>query len=133
MPKHPTTPNGSEVLTLSEAAAFLRIPEDQLHLLATKQAVPARKVGDEWRFLKKALEDWLYGVPFGRGCPSWEFWLNELEYRLRDRLHLEEQILAKSSSKQKILDLAGTWKDDPFVESMLEEIYAKRGRPMTQE
>jgi len=28
--------------------------------------------------------------------------------------------------------MAGAWKDDPYLEEMLKEIYRKRGRPMTE-
>jgi hypothetical protein len=51
-----------DVLTLSEAAAFLRVTEDALSSLAAKDAVPGQKIAGEWRFLKRALADWLrYG------------------------------------------------------------------------
>jgi excisionase family DNA binding protein len=48
-----------DVLTLREAAAFLRVSEREVEALAAAQPLPARKVGAEWRFLKSALEDWL--------------------------------------------------------------------------
>jgi excisionase family DNA binding protein len=48
-----------DVLTLHEAAAFLRVGDRDVAALAAAQAIPARKVGAEWRFLKSALEDWL--------------------------------------------------------------------------
>ena len=49
----------SEVLTLSEAAAYLRVPEAEVLRLAERQELPSRLVGAEWRFLKSALADWL--------------------------------------------------------------------------
>ena len=53
---------GAEVLTLEEAAAFLRVPEASLTALAVKNAVPAQEIAGEWRFLRRALVDWLrYG------------------------------------------------------------------------
>ncbi|MEN6449456.1 MAG: helix-turn-helix domain-containing protein [Thermoguttaceae bacterium] len=48
-----------EVLTPEEAAAFLRVPEDSLQRLVSKQALPGRKIDDQWRFLKAALAAWL--------------------------------------------------------------------------
>lgn len=48
-----------DVMTLPEAAAFLRVSERDVDSLATAKTIPARKVGTEWRFLKSALEDWL--------------------------------------------------------------------------
>ena len=50
-----------EVLTLAEAAAYLRVSESDVVDLATKHKLPGRKIGDQWRFLKAALQDWLCG------------------------------------------------------------------------
>jgi hypothetical protein len=35
--------------------------------------------------------------------------------------------------KEILLQQAGSWKDDPYLDEMLEEIYRRRGRPMTEE
>ena len=51
----------SEILTLSEAAALIRVSRKTLGELARSQRVPAKKVGREWRFLRSALEAWLAG------------------------------------------------------------------------
>jgi excisionase family DNA binding protein len=48
-----------EVLTLSEAAAYLRVAEEDVLRLANLQEVPGRRIGTEWRFLKAGLRDWL--------------------------------------------------------------------------
>ncbi|HEY8506505.1 MAG TPA: helix-turn-helix domain-containing protein, partial [Gemmataceae bacterium] len=54
----------NEILTLPEAASYLRVGEDVLRQLASEQKIPARKIGEEWRFLKSALQDWLRrGLP----------------------------------------------------------------------
>jgi excisionase family DNA binding protein len=50
---------GPEVLTLEEAAAFLRVSEETVRRLAVQQALPGRNIDDQWRFLKSALADWL--------------------------------------------------------------------------
>jgi excisionase family DNA binding protein len=55
-----------EVLTPDEAARFLRIKKTKLLKLAQHGGVPARKIDDEWRFLRSALEDWLRGTPRSR-------------------------------------------------------------------
>jgi hypothetical protein len=31
------------------------------------------------------------------------------------------------------LQAAGSWKDDPYLDDMLKEIYQRRGRPMTED
>ena len=48
-----------EVLTLDEAAAYLRVtPEDVLRLIEAKR-LPGQQIGTEWRMLKTALQEWL--------------------------------------------------------------------------
>jgi excisionase family DNA binding protein len=49
----------SDVMNLSEAAAFVRVSEKTLREMAKDQKIPARKVGREWRFLRHRLETWL--------------------------------------------------------------------------
>lgn len=53
---------GKEVLTLVEAARFIRVSEKTLGAMARERRIPAQKVGREWRFLRPALEDWLKGL-----------------------------------------------------------------------
>ena len=55
--KHAKEPG--EVLTLSEAAAHLRVAEADLLRLVHEQALPGRQLGADWRFLKPAIQDWL--------------------------------------------------------------------------
>ncbi len=71
MPKTTKTPkpaaphpqaNGAvstEVMTLAEAAAWLRVPEDGLTADAVAGRIPARRVAGAWRFNKAALVAWL--------------------------------------------------------------------------
>jgi excisionase family DNA binding protein len=100
----PVAPAGSdEVLTLAEATAYLRLSEGDVLRLVREQNLPGRQIGDQWRFLKAAIQDWLRSGPPPRG------------------------------SKEAIMALAGVWKDDPTVDEMLREIYKRRGRPMTEE
>jgi excisionase family DNA binding protein len=47
------------VLTLSEAAAYLRVAESKVQRLADVGTLPGRQIGGEWRFLKAGLQDWL--------------------------------------------------------------------------
>jgi excisionase family DNA binding protein len=100
--KTPTTATvsvGREVLTLEEAAAYLRVSPQEVDELATRRDLPARKIGSQWRFHKTALVEWL----------------------------------CQSSAKERLLRHAGAGKDDPYRDEMLEAIYQKRGRPMTED
>jgi len=63
-------PPAGDVLTLEEAAAYLRLSEDQVAHLARTQDLPGRAVGDVWRFLKTALQDWLRTPPGKKGLLS---------------------------------------------------------------
>ncbi len=49
----------AEVLTLEEAAAFLRVSPDAVMRLVVQQALPGRQIEGQWRFLRTALADWL--------------------------------------------------------------------------
>jgi excisionase family DNA binding protein len=53
----------AEVFTLAEAAAYLRLPEDEIVRLVRDQNLPGRRMGAEWRFLKSAVQDWLRSSP----------------------------------------------------------------------
>jgi excisionase family DNA binding protein len=88
-----------EVLTLAEAAAYLRLPENDLIAAASTQGLPGRLVGGEWRFLKTALQQWLS--------------VSQPTAKMR---------------KAAVLDLAGKYKDDPDLESILEDAMRRRGR-----
>jgi excisionase family DNA binding protein len=55
--------SATDVFTLSEAAAYLRVSEADLLRLVHDQALPGRQFGTEWRFLKSAIQDWLRTPP----------------------------------------------------------------------
>ena len=61
--KSPAVTNGmpepADVLTLAEAAAYLRVAETDLMNAAIAGELPGRQIGREWRFSKSSLQDWL--------------------------------------------------------------------------
>lgn len=59
-----------EVLTLLETATFLRITPDEVLSLVDEQGLPGRRIGENWRFLKLALHDWLKSSPPKTGILS---------------------------------------------------------------
>jgi hypothetical protein len=71
-PPNPATarPTLPEVLTLDEAAHFLRVEPQVLADLAGSHAVPARSVQGQWRFLRAALEGWLKGDGTAAAAPA---------------------------------------------------------------
>lgn len=48
-----------EVLTLEEAAAYLRLSPEVVERQAAQGSLPGRNIENEWRFLKSAIDDWL--------------------------------------------------------------------------
>lgn len=48
-----------DVLTLEEASAYLRLPVAAVLRQALQGNIPGRKIEDNWRFLKTAIDDWL--------------------------------------------------------------------------
>ncbi len=49
----------SEVFTLEEAAAYLKLPLETIERGAKQGNIPGRQIEDTWRFLKSAIDDWL--------------------------------------------------------------------------
>jgi excisionase family DNA binding protein len=94
----PAENSANEVLTLSEAAAYLRLQTAEVLRLVEEQGLPARRIQEEWRFLKSAIQEWL------------------------------SRPAAFGPSKAAQLAVAGAWKDDPLVEKELTEILRRRGR-----
>ncbi len=126
------------VLTLAEAAEYLRIAESKLADLATEGGVPARRIDGEWRFLRKALEDWLRysGGPYRDGWPFPPHWVlespfaEELLFLLEERLLHKLQQGTKSSpgpgSKQAVLKHFGVFREDQDLEERLADARARR-------
>ena len=48
-----------DILTLEEASEYLRLPVETVLNQALKGNIPGRKIEDDWRFLKAAIDDWL--------------------------------------------------------------------------
>jgi excisionase family DNA binding protein len=47
------------VMTLREAATFLRIPSSKLESMAENREVPGFQIDGKWRFSRVTLEDWV--------------------------------------------------------------------------
>ncbi len=77
-----------EVLSLDEAAAYLRLPEAEVLRLVHEQELPARQAGTEWRFLKAAIQVWL-SQPIAK--PKKDFWEVSVG-AWKDDPHAEEMI-----------------------------------------
>jgi excisionase family DNA binding protein len=60
-PAHGTSGALPEVLTVEQAAELLQLSGKTLKRLAQADGIPARRVGNQWRFNRHALMDWLAG------------------------------------------------------------------------
>src|SRR5947208_12978994 len=69
-PKPPT-----DVLTLSEAAAYLRLPEAEVVRMVHEQDLVARQGAPEWRFRKSDIQHWLCTGPVPELGPTEETWI----------------------------------------------------------
>ncbi len=49
----------ANILTVTEAAAYIRVSKKTMRQLARDGRVPGKKIGREWRFLRSALEAWI--------------------------------------------------------------------------
>jgi excisionase family DNA binding protein len=58
--QHSFRPNEErEVMTLAEVADLLQSDEESVAALADSGELPARRIGDDWRFARRAVLDWL--------------------------------------------------------------------------
>jgi excisionase family DNA binding protein len=54
-------PEPPEVLTIEQVAELLNSDPDTIVALAEAGELPGRRIGDEWRFRRTAVLDWLGG------------------------------------------------------------------------
>jgi excisionase family DNA binding protein len=87
-PAAPSAAPEPRVLTLSEAATYLRVPENAVLKLIAEQGLPGRQIGSEWRFLHSALDIWLCAPANGRGRAA----LFDFAGRWKSDPHLDELI-----------------------------------------
>jgi excisionase family DNA binding protein len=57
-----TPAHGPEVLTLELLADLLALDVETTQALAEAGELPGRRLGDEWRFSRRAIIDWLSGA-----------------------------------------------------------------------
>lgn len=48
-----------EVMSVGEVAVFLKLEPKTIRQYAREKKIPARKLGNQWRFLKSSLVHWL--------------------------------------------------------------------------
>lgn len=48
-----------QVFDVDELSEYLKLPKSTVYKLAQEGRIPAQKAGRHWRFLKRAIDDWL--------------------------------------------------------------------------
>ncbi len=48
-----------EILTLAETAEYLKVAEKTIQRMIAAHKIPCTRVGNQWRFIKSILDDWL--------------------------------------------------------------------------
>lgn len=124
---NPTLPNGvstlaDEVLTLGEAAAFLRVPEEGLKQDADSGCLPGRLVAGQWRFVKQALLEWLSSAPANAEVGTSPTRPGDLIRKAMPPGVNDGFLLA-----------IGAFADDKTLEPLVEEIYRDRKRNLVGE
>lgn len=49
----------TDVLTIEELSAYLKISKSTLYKLVREGKIPSQKIGRHWRFRKEAIDRWL--------------------------------------------------------------------------
>jgi excisionase family DNA binding protein len=125
------------VITLEEAAVYLRVSADNLRKEVEKGGIPAQRIGDSWRFLKQALTDWL----------SFESWLKAKYQQSSEKPVASKPFVGpkkesvpsdqtatippdnknpEPSTAEAVLRHAGVFAGDDDMEEFLADIYARR-------
>ena len=129
-----TTTTLGDVLTLSEAAALLRVEEAPLADSAARGEIPARKIGKEWRFSKTALVQWLHS---GQGCQETSrdvpsccsaeaSLIEKLAFLVEQRASDREKKTPRPGSKEAVLKCFGVFAGDGDVEEEIARLAAIR-------
>jgi excisionase family DNA binding protein len=59
MRRYARTKLSGEILTTVEVADYLRLNQKVVRNMALEGRIPALSIGGEWRFRKKAIDQWL--------------------------------------------------------------------------
>ncbi len=49
----------TDIMTLEEVAAYLKVKPQTIYTWAQEKKIPAAKLGKEWRFKKSIIDEWI--------------------------------------------------------------------------
>lgn len=47
------------LMTIEDLASYLKVSKETIYKMAQKQKIPAIKVGNQWRFKKEIIDQWI--------------------------------------------------------------------------
>lgn len=59
-----------DVMTIEELAVYLKLSKSSLYQFARAGKVPGVKIGEQWRFQKSAIDEWMRSRTVARTSPS---------------------------------------------------------------
>jgi excisionase family DNA binding protein len=70
----------TDIMTLEEVAAYLKLKPQTIYTWAQEKRIPAAKLGKEWRFRKSIIDEWFISHIDGKFSDVIERWkANESE------------------------------------------------------
>jgi excisionase family DNA binding protein len=115
-PKSKAPSETSDILTLAEAAAYLKVSEEVLLREAELGRIPARQLGNEWRFCIARLQDW-----FGQQQPTSSDQLSNKPVKTGEEAVARIRAIRGNSNSTETLD---------EVEEFIRSIYKARKEPL---
>ncbi|MBN2625371.1 MAG: PTS sugar transporter subunit IIA [Spirochaetales bacterium] len=110
-----------EILTLAETAEYLKVAEKTIQRMIAAHKIPCTRVGNQWRFIKSILDDWLLESMQDKeelkGDLSHLMETGEVEVRL-SRMLFDTVIPLKPGNRREILNqLAAPLIDNGFIKN----------------
>jgi len=57
-------------LTLEELSLYLSFSKEKIYILLRQNRIPAVKIGRHWRFNRKQIDEWMFGIGSRRPIKS---------------------------------------------------------------
>ncbi len=48
-----------QLMTIEDVANYLKMSKNKIYTMAQRNLIPASKIGNQWRFTKNTLHDWI--------------------------------------------------------------------------
>ena len=74
----------ASVMTVRQVCAYLKVHQSTIYRLLKRSAIPAFKLGSDWRFNVESIDAWRLGLDNYNGIePEGKTWRSELNPDLR--------------------------------------------------